>query len=79
MPTYTMKSPDGVEHELFCTISEMEEKKKQGWTMIFVPSPNSIIRGRTHSGQGGGMHTSNEWKDTLRQIKANNPHSTIDV
>ena len=79
MPKYTMKDPDGVEHELSCTISEMEEKKKQGWSMVFTPSPNSIIRGRTHSGQDGGMHTSNEWKDTLRQIKANNPHSTIDV
>ena len=79
MPTYIMKDPDGVEHELLCTISEMEEKKKQGWTTVFTPSPNSIIRGRTHSGQGGGMHTSNEWKDTLRQIKANNPGSTIDV
>ncbi len=79
MPTYDMKDPDGVEHELLCTISEMEEKKKQGWTTVFTTAKNSIIRGRTHSGQGGGMHTSNEWKDTLRRIKSNNPGSTIDV
>lgn len=74
-----MKSPTGEVKEVICTISEMQEKKKQGWSMVFTPAKNNIIRGRTHSGQGGGMHTSNEWKDTLRQIKANNPGSTIDV
>jgi len=79
MPTYDMKDPDGVEHELLCTIAEMEEKKKQGWTMIFAPAKNNIIRGRTHSGQGGGMHTSQEWKDSLQRIKDNHPGSTIDI
>ena len=79
MPTYSMKDPDGVEHEMICSISEMEEKKKQGWTMVFTTAKNSIIRGRTHSGQGGGMHTSDSWKDTLRKIKDAHPHSTIDV
>lgn len=79
MPTYDMKDPSGVEHEFICTIAEMEEKKKQGWTNLIVSAKNSIIRGRTHSGQGGGMHTSNEWKDTLRKIKDAHPHSTIDV
>lgn len=74
-----MKDPDGVEHEIFCTISEMEEKKKQGWTNLIVAAKNSIIRGRTHSGQGGGMHTSNEWKDSLRRIRDAHPGSTIDV
>ena len=74
-----MKDPDGVEHEMICSISEMEEKKKQGWTMVFTTAKNSIIRGRTHSGQGGGMHTSDSWKDTLRKIKDAHPHSTIDV
>ena len=79
MPTYDMRDPDGVEHELLCTIAEMEEKKKQGWTMVFGTAKNSIIRGRTHSGQGGGMHTSSEWKDSLRRIRDNHPGSTIDV
>ena len=79
MPTYDMRDLDGVEHELLCTIAEMEEKKKQGWVMVFGAAKNSIIRGRTHSGQGGGMHTSSEWKDSLRRIRDNHPGSTIDV
>jgi len=79
MPTYNMKDPDGVEHEFICTIAEMEEKKEQGWTIVFTPAKNNIIRGRTHSGQGGGMHTSSEWKDSLRRIRDAHPGSTIDV
>ena len=31
MPSYTMKDPDGVEHDMICSIAEMEEKKEQGW------------------------------------------------
>ena len=34
MPTYDMKDPDGVEHELLCTIAEMEEKKKRDGRMF---------------------------------------------
>jgi len=80
MPTYRMVNPEtGEAEDVLCTISDMEVLKQQGWVHVLVASPNSIIRGRTHSGQGGGMHTSDSWKDTLRRIKDNHPHSTIDV
>ena len=79
MPRYRMKDVDGVEHDISCTISEMEALKEEGWRTVFVPNPNSIISGRDYSGQGGGHGTSDSWKDVLRRIKANNPQSTIDV
>ena len=79
MPRYRMRDKDGVEHDIACTIAEMEELKTQGWETVFVPNPNSIISGRDMSGHGGGHATSDGWKDTLRRIRDNNPHSTIDV
>jgi len=79
MPQYRMKDTDGVEHDIACTISEMETLKEQGWVHIFVPNPNSIISGRSTSGHGGGHGTDEGWKDTLRRIRDNNPHSAIDV
>ena len=30
MPTYDMKDPEGVEHELLCSIADMEKKKEEG-------------------------------------------------
>ena len=70
-----MKDPDGVEHEFMCSIAEMEEKKEQGWVMVFKPARNNII------GHTGDIisHTPDSWKDQLRRIKANNPGSTIDI
>ena len=75
MPSYTMKDPDGVEHDILCTIAEMEEKKEQGWVMVFKPTKNNFI------GHTGDVisHTPDSWKDQLRRIKANNPGSTIDT
>jgi hypothetical protein len=55
----------------------MEVLKLDGWVMVYTPS--KIISGVSTSGQGGGNKTSNEWKDTLRQIKRNNPGSNIDI
>ena len=52
---------------------------EQGWVQVFVPNPNSIIAGRTTSGQGGGQFTSQGWKDVLGEIKRKNPGSSIDV
>ena len=69
----------GEKEEVLCSIADMEAMKLEGWTLVFGAAKNSIIRGRTHSGQGGGMHTSDSWKDTLRKIKDGNPGSTIDV
>lgn len=79
MPLYTMKNPFGEEQEVNCSIAEMERLKENGWSVVFTPNPNQIISGTDWSGQGGGRHTSNEWKDTLRRIKANNPGSNIDI
>ena len=75
MPTYIMKDPDGMEHEFICSIAAMEQKKVEGWTMVFNPPKNSLI------GHTGDVisHTSQGWKDTLRRIKENSPGSDIDT
>ena len=42
MPTYTMKDPEGVEQEVWCSIADMEKKKEEGWTTCLLytsPSP----------------------------------------
>ena len=57
MPTYDMKDPEGVEHEVICSIAEMQVKKEEGWTMIFKPAKNNLI------GHTGDIisHTSSGW------------------
>ena len=75
MPSYTMKDPDGVEHDIMCSISEMENKKEEGWTMVFSPPKNNLI------GHTGDVisHTSDGWKDVLRKIKSKSPGSDIEI
>ena len=75
MPSYTMKDPDGVEHEIFCSISEMEEKKEQGWSVVFNLVKHGII------GHTGDVisHTPDTFKDRLREIKNKHPGSTIEI
>ena len=73
MPSYTMKDPDGVEHDIICTISEMEQKKEEGWRMVFMPSKIVSIRDTWR------RHTDDGWKDVLRTIKSNNPGSDLDI
>ena len=75
MPTYIMKDPEGVEHEFMCSIADMEKKKEEGWTMVFRPAKNNLIG---HTGEILS-HTDDGWKDTLRRIRDNNPHSDIEV
>ena len=75
MPSYTMKDPDGVEHDLLCTIAEMEEKKEQGWRMRFQPPKNNLI---PHTGDIIS-HTSDDWKDVLKRIKDKSPGSNIEI
>ena len=36
MPSYTMKDPEGVEHDMICTIADMEQKKKKGGRWFFI-------------------------------------------
>ena len=73
MPSYTMKDPDGVEQDIICTISEMEQKKEEGWRMVFMPSKIVSIRDTWR------RHTDDGWKDVLRTIKSNNPGSDLDI
>ena len=75
MPTYTMKDPDGVEHDMICTIAEMEEKKEQGWRYIFQPPKNNLI------GHTGDVisHTSDGWKEVLQKIKSKSSGSDIEI
>jgi len=73
MPSYTMKDPDGVEHDLLCSIADMEKKKEEGWIMVFSPPKNSLI------GHTGDVisHTSEDWNSVLKNIKSHHPGSTI--
>ncbi len=80
MPTYRLVHPEtGKVDDYLVSISEMKAMVEQGWVQVFVPNPNSIIAGRTTSGQGGGQFTSQGWKDVLGEIKRKNPGSSIDV
>ena len=75
MPTYSMKDPDGVEHEFICSIAEMQAKKVLGWTMVFCPPKNNLI------GHTGDIisHTSDGWKEVLQKVKEKSPGSTIEI
>ena len=75
MPTYVMKDPEGVEQEFICSVAEMLEKKENGWTTVFSPAKNNLI------GHTGDVisHTSQGWRDVLRNIKGNVPGSDIDT
>ena len=75
MPTYTMKDPDGMEHEFICSIAAMEKKKVEGWTMVFSPPKNNLI------GHTGDVisHTSDGWKAVLRKIKDKTTCSNLDL
>ena len=75
MPTYSMKDPDGMEHEFICSIAAMEKKKVEGWTMVFSPPKNNLI------GHTGDIisHTSDDWKDVLKNIKDKSPGSNIEI
>ena len=75
MPSYTMKDPEGVEHDILCSIAEMEEKKEQGWRMVFHPPKNNLI------GHTGDIisHTSDGWKEVLQKIKSKSPGSNIEI
>jgi len=75
MPSYTMKDPEGVEHDMICSIADMEQKKEEGWTMVFSPPKNNLI------GHTGDVisHTSDGWKEVLQKIKSKSPGSDIEI
>ena len=71
-----MKDPDhGVEHDIMCSIAEMEEKKEQGWVMVFKAPKNNLI------GHTGDIlsHTSSGWNDVLGKIRDSHAGSTIET
>ena len=70
-----MKDPDGVEHDFLCTIAEMEEKKEQGWRVVFSAPKHNLI------GHTGDIisHTSSDWKDVLKRIKDKSPGSDMQI
>ena len=75
MPSYTMKNLEGIEHDMICTIADMEQKKEEGWTMVFSPPKNNLI------GHTGDVisHTSDGWKEVLQKIKSKSPGSDIEI
>ena len=75
MPSYTMKNPEGIEHDMICTIADMEQKKEEGWTMVFSPPKNNLI------GHTGDVisHTSDGWREVLQKIKSKSPGSDIEI
>ena len=75
MPSYTMKDSEGIEHDMICTIADMEKKKEEGWTMVFSPPKNNLI------GHTGDVisHTSDGWKEVLQKIKSKSPGSDIEI
>ena len=70
-----MKDPEGIEHDMICTIADMEQKKEEGWTMVFSPPKNNLI------GHTGDVisHTSDGWKEVLQKIKSKSPGSDIEI
>jgi hypothetical protein len=65
--------------DLDCTVADMEVLKLEGWTMVFTPNKNSIISGRSWSGNSGSNQTSGVFKDRMREIAKNHPKGNIDV
>lgn len=77
---YRMINPNTDETEdLDCTVADMEVLKLEGWTMVFTPNKNSIISGRSWSGNSGSNQTSGVFKDRMREIAKNHPKGNIDV
>ena len=77
---YRMINPQTSEAEdLDCTLADMEVLKQEGWVMVFTPNKNSIISGRSWSGNAGSNQTNDGFKDRLREIAKAHPLGNIDV
>ena len=70
-----MKDPEGVEHDIMCSIADMEKKKEEGWRVVFSAPKHNLI------GHTGDVisHTSDDWKDVLKNIRDKNIGSTIEI
>ncbi len=78
MPTYTLKNK--VTGKIFETdiikYSTLEQMLGSDHNLELIPTAPKIISG---VGSVIGRHTDDGWKDTLKQIKKNNPGSNIKV
>ncbi len=75
MPTYTVKNIKTDEtYDVSCKYSELQEILKVEGIEQVITVPHVIGAVGGHS-----RHTDDGWKDTLKQIKKNNPGSTIKV
>lgn len=76
MPTYDIRTKEGEEKEVFCSISTMEENVKSGeWEVLHKGSANLV------TGVGGTLSKAPDgYKDLLKNIKKNSGyHNTIKV
>ena len=75
MPTYTVKNTKTNEtYDVFCKYSELQELLKVDGVEQVLSTPLIV------TGTGSLLSkTSDGWKDTLKQIKKNNPGSNIKV
>jgi len=66
MPTYDVKTKDGEEKEVFCSISTMEENVKSGeWTILHKNSSAHLV-----TSVGGTLSKAPDgYKDLLKHIK----------
>ncbi len=77
MPTYTLRNKKTHERsEIFCNWNELKEMLKKDPNLVMMLTTPKIISG---IGSVSGRHTDDGWKDTLKQIKKNNPGSNIKV
>jgi hypothetical protein len=68
MPTYDVRTKDGEEKEVICSIATMEENVKSGeWQILHKVSSASLV---THTG-GTLSKTSDGYRDLLKNIKKN--------
>lgn len=74
MPTYRFRDEKNKIEEIFMSISEMEEYRKDNPKKSLVPVAPSIV-----SGVDGLRKPDNAFRDLLRKIKKNNKGSIIDV
>lgn len=77
MPTYDIRTKDGEEKEVFCSISTMEENVKAGeWSIVHKNSSANLV-----TGVGGTLSKAPDgYKDLLKNIKKNSGRgNTINI
>jgi hypothetical protein len=65
MPTYDIRTKDGEEKEVLCSISTMEENVKSGEWVVLHKTASSLV---SQTGSTLGK-TSGDWKDLMKKMK----------